>query len=89
MDTYQATSLALKGDWVHCSGGATDHGDTVQGAVTVYATDGNVSIRAESPDVLRQVAEAFADAADRAEAMTAERLRRGYAVLHEGGEVPA
>ena len=69
MSTYQNVSLAITGPAHHTQGLATEHPDgNITGNVTIYTDGGAWSIRADSPDTLRSLCEAFAQAADAVQA---------------------
>ena len=69
MSTYQQVSLSITGR-AHLSGGmATEYDDgSTGGHVTIYTDGGAWSIRADSPETLRDLSKAFAQAAEALEA---------------------
>lgn len=65
--TYVATSVHLRGEVDHTDGRAVLHHDVPIGSVAIYLPDGNVTVSADRPDVLRSLAKAFERAADEIE----------------------
>ena len=70
MSTYQSVSLHITGPAHHTDGMATEHAGEAFGHVTIYVDGGAWSVRADSAETLRSLAEAFRNAAD---ALDAER----------------